>query len=426
MKTSITRTKRHQLVPRFLLLAALVVSLVALSLRLQAQTGCNASYGLPFTDLGNMASGFCQAVAEAYFSGLTSGTTATTYSPEANVTRDQMAAFVTRTLDQSLKRGSRRAAHNQWWTPGSGAVLDLSATPTEAGPGGVASDGADIWVIAYVPGPGDGKLMRVRASDGKVLQTWSSFYFDGYAAPLVAAGRVFAGFGCCCGGGAISMIDPRSTAGPVTVAYLNGWPESLAFDGAKIWTANRPNPFCGVYSVSYVPVDATPPWTATTLTAGFSQPFGILYDGSHIWVTDRGDDRLKKVNKADGTVLQSIPVGTDPGHPVFDGTNIWVPNYGSDNITVVRVKDATGNPLSSAFVLKTLTAPFMLGPFTAAFDGARVLVACQTQGIYLFKAADLSFITGISTAPDTVPYGACSDGLNFFVTLNGANKLVRY
>jgi hypothetical protein len=51
---------------------------------------------------------FC-LIAEACFSGLTSGTSATTYSPADNVTREQMVAFITRTMDQSLKRRSRRA-----------------------------------------------------------------------------------------------------------------------------------------------------------------------------------------------------------------------------------------------------------------------------------------------------------------------------
>jgi len=56
---------------------------------------------------------FCQ-IAEAYFSGLTNGTDATHYSPSTNVTREQMAAFITRTLDQTLKRESERAALDQY------------------------------------------------------------------------------------------------------------------------------------------------------------------------------------------------------------------------------------------------------------------------------------------------------------------------
>ena len=420
-------TTKNYLMLRLFMLLALVVSIVATSTRLQAQTGCSASLGLPFTDLGSMPSSFCQAVAEAYFSGLANGTSATTYGPDDNVTRAQMSAFTTRTMDQSLKRGSRRAALNQWWSPGSMSVLELSSTPTGPGPRGVACDGSDIWVVTSVPD--NGTLMRVRSSDGKVLQVVANDDFGYGSNPLVAMGRVFvAGFKSCYTA-ELQMVDPKNSspfATPEKVAELGGGQvEGLAFDGSKIWAASHAFS-CGGSAVSFVTVGDTLPWTTNTVTAGFSQPYGILYDGSHIWVTDRGDHRLKKVNKANGTVLQSIPVGTDPGHPVFDGMNIWVPNYGSDNITVVRVKDAAGNALASCFVLKTLTAPFMLGPLTAAFDGERVVVACQTQGIFLFKAADLSFITGISTGPDTNPYGACSDGLNFFVTLNGTNQLVRF
>ena len=100
---------------RAAVLVTVMLVITAASTRLQAQIGC-LSNPTPFTDLGSMPSVFCQAVAGAYFSGLTGGTTATTFSPSMNVTREQMAAFITRTLDQSLKRGSQRAALGQFWT----------------------------------------------------------------------------------------------------------------------------------------------------------------------------------------------------------------------------------------------------------------------------------------------------------------------
>src|SRR6185503_10399804 len=119
---------------RIALFLFLVLSLTLLSTRMRADTGScgGVSVTLPFTDV--MASGFFCQIAEAYFSGLTNGTSATTYSPAANVTRDQMAAFVTRTMDQSLKRGSRRAAHNQWWVRLFPEALELASTPTGDGP----------------------------------------------------------------------------------------------------------------------------------------------------------------------------------------------------------------------------------------------------------------------------------------------------
>jgi len=121
---------------------------------------------------------FCQ-IAEAFFSGLTNGTSATTFSPSQNVTREQMAAFTTRTMDQSLKRGSRRAALKQFWTPTSEVGLGLTTvgttpllvesdlTPlgfvsTGTGPGsipfGACSDGLIFWVT--LTSGGIGRLAR--------------------------------------------------------------------------------------------------------------------------------------------------------------------------------------------------------------------------------------------------------------------------
>src|SRR6266545_7531906 len=61
----------------------------------------------PFTDTANDA--FCPFVLEVFYTGITTGTTPATYSPADNVTRLQMAAFLSRTVDGVLKRGSRRA-----------------------------------------------------------------------------------------------------------------------------------------------------------------------------------------------------------------------------------------------------------------------------------------------------------------------------
>lgn len=46
--------------------------------------------------------------------------------------------------------------------------------------------------------------------------------------------------------------------------------------------------------------------------------------------------------------------------------SIWVPNFGSNVVTVVRA--------STGAVLATLTGNGLNGPFTAAFDGERIIV----------------------------------------------------
>jgi len=42
-----------------------------------------------------------------------------------------------------------------------------------------------------------------------------------------------------------------------------------------------------IADVSIVTPGSTIPWTVTTVTAGFAQPQGILFDGSNIWLTDK-------------------------------------------------------------------------------------------------------------------------------------------
>ncbi|HKF41874.1 MAG TPA: hypothetical protein VKG01_02125, partial [Thermoanaerobaculia bacterium] len=69
----------------------------------------------PFTDVA--ADVFCPFVLEIFYLGITTGTTPTTYDSASNVSRLQMAAFLSRTVDGVLKRGSRRAALGQFQIP---------------------------------------------------------------------------------------------------------------------------------------------------------------------------------------------------------------------------------------------------------------------------------------------------------------------
>ena len=103
----------RQIRNRSLLLATAIIILVLCSRLMHADTGtCNgAMTTLPFTDVQGSNIFFC-SIAQAYFTGLTNGTTATTYSPSSPVPREQMAAFITRTQDSAIKRSSRRASRS--------------------------------------------------------------------------------------------------------------------------------------------------------------------------------------------------------------------------------------------------------------------------------------------------------------------------
>ena len=344
----------------------------------------------PFTDTANDA--FCPAVLELFTLGITTGTTATTYSPADNVNRLQMAAFLSRTVDGVVRRTSRRTISGRFWTPNDAAAM---TTLSGANPIGVNSDGSDLWT----GNSGNHTVSRVRASDGKLLETWTGALF-GWAV-ILARGRVYVTGA----GGALYQIDPTQTAGSVTTVStaLGNFTYAIAFDGSRFWTANNSG------SVSIVTPGPSVPWTVTTVTTGFSAPRGLVYEGSNIWVT-QDNGRVLKLD-SNGAILQTVTftgVGGGGG-PTFDGTNLWVP-LGADALGVLR-------PGSGA-VLAVLTGNGLNGPEASAFDGERVLVTnVSGNSVSLWKAADLS--PAGSFPIGSQPRGACSDGLNFWVSLYG-------
>src|SRR6185369_853061 len=294
------RTRR-----RALLLAAAMVIIITVSTRLKADTGTcgGASLTLPFTDVPGGSVFFC-SIAEAFFSGLTNGTTPTTYDPSASVPREQMAAFVSRTMDQSVKRAGKRAALDQFWTTQTSNNLGL--TTVGNGPALIKFDGSDLWVANFP----DGTVSRVKASDGRVLETWTGA--TGALGVLVAMGKVFVTGQW--SPGKLYQIDPTQAVTAVTTvtSSLGNTTIGIAFDGQRIWTANLGG------SVSIVTLN---PLSVNTVTTGFGGCTGLVFDGTNMWVTNNGDSSIKKLD-SNGNIIMSVSVGGGPSHPAFDGTNI--------------------------------------------------------------------------------------------------------
>jgi hypothetical protein len=383
---------------RVLVLASTVIVLALTPNRLPADTGTcgGVTITLPFTDVaGNLF--FCQ-IAEAFFSGLTNGTTPTTYSPSANVPRDQMAAFITRTQDSALRRGSRRASLNQWATPASLPFAGRIAVGNA--PLLVESDGVDLWVADN----NSADVRRVRASDGSPQGTWIGA--TGAFGVLVARGRVWVS-----GSTNLYVIDPSNAPGMVATVFGTTFVDGkgIATDGTYIWTCDQGG------SVMV----ATDPDTgqAHFIVGGFSQPEGVLFDGANLWVTDQGANMLRKLGSPTPNIIQNVPVGAHPQFPVFDGANIWVPNSNSDSVTVVRARDG--------MILATLTGNGLSHPIQAAFDGQRVLVTDNFNSLSMWKASDLTPIGNFPTGQSTLPFGVCSDGVNFWITLSFQGQLAR-
>lgn len=377
--------KRLLVVP--LALAAALAG--AATRRIQDQCG-------PFTDVSPL---YCPYVLEAYYTGITAGTSATTFSPDLPITRAQSAVFTTKALNQALARGSRSAALGQWWTTTPEYAAGLGVVPDAYGP--VCADGSDIWVN------GSSGVNRVRASDGRLLETWLNY--GGYL--VSAMGRIF--IATTNQPGELLMIDPSQASGtPVLLAdNLGNQPTSLAFDGARLWTANKDG------SISIVTPQATTPWPVTTVTQGLTGPFGLVYDGTNMWVTDTPVHKIHRLD-ANGAILQSVDTGDSPQYPAFDGQNIWVPNC----CQVVLITASTGAPLDVA------VGNGLSNPTRAAFDGRRMmLLSGNSDQIWVFDAAALAPESPgpVSLGSGAYLQGAASDGINFWITL-GNGQMGRY
>ncbi len=357
-----------------------------------AQSGCP---GVPYTDI----SIFCAEIRIAYYTGITQGTTATTYSPGSNVVRDTMAAFTTRTLNAALLRGSPRSAAGMLWTPMAGAAI----ATVGSNPSGMVSDGADLWIV-------DGtsqKLFRV-GHNGNVLGTWTGL--SGASEVLVTPGRVIVSGA----NTSVYVIDPSQPPG--AVAPFSSAPSAggggLAFDGQKIW-----RPSASATTVSLFNSDGT-------YLAEFGPmptPIrGIFFDGTFMWLV-AGDGTLRRVNPQTfvtsdillgSAFLSAIRLG-------FDGQNLWVPNPENNQIFIVRPGSQT--------VIATVIGNSMNGPNAVAFDGLHMLVTNKGgNSVSVFQATDLTALGNSLLAPGVVPSQAASDGLNFFAIGSGNGQLWKF
>jgi hypothetical protein len=364
----------------------------------------------PFTDV---PSAICPFVTELYVLGITAGTSSTTFSPGDSLTRGQAAVFAAKAFDQTAARSNRRAALGQWWTsaPHYDFGLGLSYVPYNP-TGGIACDGTDIWAASGNEFD-QGAITRIRASDGRVLESWD--LLDA-SKVLIAMGRVFVSTYGGTGEQGLFMIDPTQPPAPLTsiLGHLDSGFSGLAFDGSRLWASNPG-------SISIITPSPTTPWTMTTLP-GVPGATDVLFDGSSIWADVYANPASLERLDANGNILQTVPVGGDPRFMTFDGANIWVPNFSSASVTVVQA--STGAVLATLPIGTGLDSGL---PWAASFDGQRVLVTDLKSKVWLFKAADLSPIGHVDLVTGSeVPYQACSDGTQFFLCLVGVNAVGRF
>src|SRR5262249_54871701 len=102
-------------------------------------------------------------------------------------------------------------------------------------------------------------------------------------------------------------------------------PAGIAFDGTNMWVTNN-----GSNDVTELNPDGLQAGCCS-FPAG-PTPRAIALHGTHMWVANSDEFDMTELN-IDGSKIATFPVGNFPEGIAFDGTDIWVTN---DGVTRLR------------------------------------------------------------------------------------------
>lgn len=183
-------------------------------------------------------------------------------------------------------------------------------------------------------------------------------------------------------------------------------PTGVAFDGTNIWVANYG-------SNNVTKLRASDGANLGTFTVG-DNPVAIAFDGANIWTANENSNNVTKLRVSDGVNLGTFAVGTFPQGIAFDGANIWVSNNSSNNVTKLRTSDGAN--------LGTFTVGS--GPRGVVFDGANIWVANAGSGnITKLRASDGEPINTYTV--NVFSFGIAFDGENIWVSSTGGITKLR-
>jgi len=275
--------------------------------------------------------------------------------------------------------------------------LTQNAVSLAGNPVALCFDGLNLWVARY----GDGYLAKIRAPDSSVLS--SASYTTGISPYDVVSDGMHT-WTVNYNGASVTKRELDGTLiGTIAVGIS---PHRACFDGTYVWVT------CAGDDKLYR-INAATDAVESSAVIG-SNPRGVAFDGNYLWVTVANDDVVKKVRPSDYAVLGTYPVGDYPEPILFDGLNIWVVNRGDDTVTKLRAVDGANK------------GTFSVGPDPAdiAFDGAVIWVSSYTGDIVSkLRAAD-GAPWGTVSVPSG-PWGLAFDGANVWVACYWANEVVK-
>lgn len=140
-----------------------------------------------------------------------------------------------------------------------------------------------------------------------------------------------------------------------------------------------------------------------------TEPTGVAYDGTYVWVTNATADTVSRIDRVTGA-RDDFATGSHPEGIAFDGTSIWVTNLYAD--TVSKIDRITG-----------ARSDFPVGdtPADIAFDGSNIWVTNRAAD----TVSRLSVASGSRTdyATGDIPGGIVFDGVSIWVANAGSDTV---
>jgi hypothetical protein len=259
-----------------------------------------------------------------------------------------------------------------------------------------------------------------------------------YATFLVLGSFIL--FSACGGGGGGSSGDPSSTL-PVSGTQMGG-----ARQGTPLNLAAAVTTFAGSGTASAV--------DATGTAASFYLPSGITTDGTNLYVADSFNHKIRKIVIATGVVTTFAGSGTagtvdaigtaasfsSPYGITTDGTNLYLTDSGNNKIRMIVIATGVVTTLAGSgtagAVDATGTAASFNLPRGITTDGANLFITDLNNN----KIRKIVIATGVVTtlagsgtadavdatgtaASFSSPNGITTDGTNLYVAATGNSKI---